>query len=682
VGALTETGKAVFLSYASQDAEAAQHLCNVLRAAGIEVWFDQSELRGGDAWDQMIRRQVKGCYLFVPIISANTQSRKEGYFRREWKLAADRTNDMAEGISFLLPVVIDDTSDLEALVPEKFREVQWTRLPQGANTDAFAEHVRRLIALETTASTSAHPRSHPTPAPSTSLPPSAAPARSAPPTNRSVLPWVVIGLLILGIGYFAAGKYLVSKLSTTTAEAPVTALVKPNVVSDKSIAVLPFADMSEKKDQEYFADGMAEEILDLLVKVPELRVIARTSSFQFKGENIDLRTIGDKLGTRYVLEGSVRKSGNRLRVTAQLIDIQDGTHLMSETYERDLADVLNMQDEIALAVVRTLQIAVGADGFVARPKLQNTEAYVLYLKGRRAYDRFDQQGFEEALSDFQRALELDPTMAGAAAAIAVIYASLGEWGFMPPAVAFEQARGAAEQALKFDPDIALAHAVLGSIHDVYDWDWAAATVELQKALALSPKDESVLFEVARHSMIVGRWDEAFKQINACLAADPFLPQGYAVLNWIQVRRGRLAEAEAAGRHVIERSPTYVGAHYYLGVALLMAGKDEAALAEIQKEPDDGARINGLAIVYHALGRKMDSDAALAKMVKDQAKDNAYGVAEVYAFRGEKDQAFKWLDRAYAQKDVSLCYIKGDPPLKSLDGDPRYKAFLRKMNLPD
>jgi hypothetical protein len=192
VGVLSETGKAVFLSYASQDTEAAHYLCNALRTAGIEVWFDQSELRGGDTWDASIRRQIKSCYLFVPMISANTQSREEGYFRREWKLAVDRTNDMAGGRAFLLPVVTDGTSDSEALVPEKFREVQWTRLPAGANTDAFVDHVRRLIAPESSASTSPSLHSRQNPAAATGVPHPPALAQSPPSTDVRFYPgsWV------------------------------------------------------------------------------------------------------------------------------------------------------------------------------------------------------------------------------------------------------------------------------------------------------------------------------------------------------------------------------------------------------------------------------------------------------------------------------------------------------------
>jgi TolB-like protein/Flp pilus assembly protein TadD len=455
-----------------------------------------------------------------------------------------------------------------------------------------------------------------------------------------------------------------------------------SAISDKSIAVLPFVDMSEKKDQEYFADGMAEEIIDLLVRIPGLKVISRTSSFQFKGKTADLRSIATQLGVAYVLEGSVRQSGDRLRVTAQLIDSRDGTHLFSQNYDRVLSDVLKMQDEIADTLVRALQIEMSSEGIASRPALRNTDAYTLYLQGQHAFDRFDQQGFEQAASYFQQALDLDPSLAIAASKLAAAYMVLGEWGFMPPAVAFEPARRAEELALKLDHNLADAHAGLGRIHGVYDWDWSAADRELKLAQALAPNDARILFVGALQSLSTGHWDEALKLVNASLTQDPLNPSGYFVLYQVQLRRGRSAEAEAAIRRTVAISPTFSRAHFYLGRVLLAHNQPEAALTEMQKEGDDATRLGGSAMAYFALRRKADSDEALAQMVKDQAKHNPFYIAQVYAFRGESDEAFNWLDRAYEQKDLSLSHIKGDVPFKTLESDPRYKAFLKKMNLPE
>src|SRR5215469_12484245 len=303
----TPTG-AVFLSYASQDAEAAQKICNALRAAGIEVWFDQSELRGGDAWDESIRNQIKACALFIPVISANAHARLEGYFRLEWKLAVDRSHRIASKQPFLLPVVIDDTSQADDAIPERFRELQWTRLPGGQVMPTFVERVQRILSptappehLSVRSDSGAHTRRDPL---------------AAVATGRAKPYWSRAGFLALAVMIIAGGAYLVINrfvLSKHAALAPATA-------GDKSIAVLPFVDMSEKHDQEYFGDGMAEEILDVLARIPGLKVIGRTSSFQFKGRTEDLRKVGAALGAAYVVEGSVRRTGDRIRVTAQLIN--------------------------------------------------------------------------------------------------------------------------------------------------------------------------------------------------------------------------------------------------------------------------------------------------------------------------------------------------------------------------
>ncbi len=310
---MTGPGRAVFLSYASQDAPSAERLCNALRAAGIEVWFDQSELRGGDTWDGLIRQHIKACYLFVPMISANTQAREEGYFRREWKLAVDRTYDMAGGRAFLLPLVIDGTSDSDALVPEKFREVQWTRLPQGANTDAFVEHVRRLLAGEL-------PRQ-----PAGSAPVGAHASAATVTPKRVATSWRPKAALfatiavVLAVGYVVTNRLMLSKHGAKVGAVPASAAQSAPTTGfnppPHSIAVLPFVNLSGDKEQEYFSDGLTEELLNSLSRINELQVAGRTSSFYFKGKDVDLGTIARKLNVGSVLEGSVRRSGNKRPMT-------------------------------------------------------------------------------------------------------------------------------------------------------------------------------------------------------------------------------------------------------------------------------------------------------------------------------------------------------------------------------
>jgi len=425
---------------------------------------------------------------------------------------------------------------------------------------------------------------------------------------------------------------------------------------------------------------MAEEIVDLLVKIPGLKVIGLISSFQFKGKTGDLRNIRTQIGVAYVLQGSVRKFGDHLRLTAQLINSQDGTHLWSQTYDRQMSDVLKMQAEIGTNVARALQIEVGADGIVSRRTLQNPEAYTLFLQGRHAADRFDQQGLEQAVRDYKQALDLDPAFAAAAGELADAYFFLGMHRFMPLAAAIEQARNAAELALKLDPTYAGAHVVLGGIHDAYDWDWVASDREFKGARALAPSDAHVLFASAIYSTIMDHADEALQFINACLEHSPLELRCYTLLGQIQTSRGQWAEAEAAARRALEISPTLNNAHKTLGDLLLARGQPQEALAEFMKEPWQPARLAGSAMSYFAMGRKADSDVALAAL-KDQP-NALYFIAQVCAFRGEADESFRWLERAFAEKDTQLSFVKHDLQLKRLRGDPRYEALLKKMNFPE
>jgi len=662
---------AVFLSYASQDADAARRICDALRAAGIEVWFDQSELRGGDAWDRHITKQIRECALFLAVISAHTDERSEGYFRREWHAAVERMRDMADDRTFLLPVVIDSTREGTARVPDRFRDFQWLRLPAGVTPPAAIERIQQLL----------------------SPPESMKPLRQAARDDSGAdtfgdghvaqslgkPKWLRPALLILAVTVISGGAYF--SFNRHAPRGPLTSAS----ASEKSIAVLPFADMSEKHDQEYFADGMAEEIINLLVKIPDVKVIGRTSSFQFKGKAEDLRQIGSTLGATHLVEGSVRRSGTHVRVTAQLIDARDGTHRWSETYDREARDALTVQDEITAGLVRALQLELigGASGVKPRTLPRNPEAYDAYLRGLHSFNRFDEPGLDEAAIDFKRALELDPLFIPAAEQLARTLCDQPSFGFVPPSIAaFEHAREAAVSVLKLDSHSAVGHAVLACVHLWYDWDWAAALKETTVAISRAPPDAFTLFTASIERMAAGQWKEAVRIADAALAVDPLQPSAYESISWVYLRSGRFAEAEAAARRALQISPTYTGAHRDLGNALLMQGKAEEALAEMQDETLVGWQQVGLVLANQALHRTQDASARLARLEAEHSADMAMGIAEAYAFNGQKDQAFSWLDKAYAQKDIFLWSIKGDPFFKGLEGDPRYKTFLRKMNLPD
>jgi len=452
-------------------------------------------------------------------------------------------------------------------------------------------------------------------------------------------------------------------------------------VMDKSIAVLPFVDMSERKDQEYFADGMAEEIIDLLAKIPGLKIIGRTSSFQFKGQSPDLRGIGTQLGVTYILQGSVRKSGDHLRVTAQLINSRDGVHLWSEVYDRAINDVLKMQDEIAIKVAIGLQTEVDMREYLSRPSLRSPEAYTLFLQGMHAGEPGDQQAFDQAVGDYRRALEIDPTFAEASGVLAgtLVWGTLV--GYIPASIGIEQARHAAEHSIELDPNGVVGYGILGQIHYFFDWDWPAAERDLKHAVALAPNNPKPLQGIAVYSLTMGQWDDALNLITAARELDPLDAGNYYWLATIQLRRGRLAEAEAAIRRTLEIAPTSTFGQYTLCLVLLARSQPDAALAAALIEPDEAARLAASSMAYFALGRKTESDAALAKTV-NHFRNRQTGIAGNYAFRGESDEAFKWLDRAYAERDPQLYRIKAASEFDRLHDDPRYKAFLKKMNLPE
>jgi len=512
--------------------------------------------------------------------------------------------------------------------------------------------------------------------PSKTMDPGSPPLSPAMPSGRRrVGKWVgvlAVVLVAVGIAAFLGWHYWWSDH-----KAPQTV-----AMLDKSIAVLPFVDMSESKDQEYFGDGMAEEIIDLLVQSPGLKVIGRTSSFQFKGKSADLRSIAKQLGVAYVLEGSVRKSGDRLRVTAQLVDCRDGTPRWSQTYDRNFSDVLKLQVEIATKVVRLVVVDAFFSEFVSRKTLRSPEAYTLYLQGQYALDRIDQPGLEQAVSDFRHALDLDPAFADAAAALANAYQLLGAYALMSPAEAFEKGRLAAQLAIQLDPRQQNAHGVLGNIHITYDWDWPAAEREYKLAVAATASPGAALPPNPLLSLTMGRWDDSLEGTNAWIAADPLNPENYYFLGLVQLCRGRFAEAEAALRRTLELSPAFAFAHFDLALVSLARNEPANALVEFSKDPSELVRLVGSALANFKLGNKRESDAALAQLIQNYAGYSPSGVATVYAFRGESDEAFKWLDRAYMEKDALLYAMKFRTEFNGLHDDPRYKAFLKKMNLPE
>ncbi|HYC09247.1 MAG TPA: TIR domain-containing protein [Steroidobacteraceae bacterium] len=684
---MTELAHAVFLSYASQDTEAARRICEALRATGVEVWFDQSELRGGDAWDHSIRRQIKTCALFIPVVSRHTRARDEGYFRLEWKLAIDRSHLMAATKTFLLPVVIDDTRDDDEGVPERFREVQWTRLPEGLTPPAFAARVARLLAPLVGAASTAGPTARAAAAAPVVVDAPAAPsgaaaagiARATTSTSQPRLLWITLTLLVLAIGFVAADRFLLSRRALLTAAAPSMPVREASTVSDHSIAVLPFLDMSEKRDQEYFSDGLAEELLDLLAKTPGLHVIARTSSFYFKGKQATVPEIARTLGVANILEGSVRKSGNRLRITTQLVRADNGEHLWSETYDRDQEDVFKIQDDIARAVVAKLRLTLLGGGTPAADTVAvNPQAHNLYLQGRYVIGSDTAEDLAKAGSYFQKALDLEPAYAPAWAGLAHVALRQVANGYVPVAEGIARADTAARKAVTLDPGFAGGYIELGLSRMMSSFDWTGAREAFDHALLLEPSNNEAQFSVAHLTMTLGNTTDSLNRFQQLLERDP--------LNLLQRRyvarmlyyAGRLDEAESIIRQLLEVNPSFPAAHYELGRILLARGQVPQAMSEFETEKS-GWRANGLPLGYHAEGRTADAQGALQSLVENSA-GSEFQVAEAYAYIGNTDAAFAWLDRAVESRDPGIQWLRGDPLLRSLTQDPRYATLLRRLNL--
>ena len=678
---MTELSHAVFLSYASQDTEAARRICEALRAAGVEVWFDQSELRGGDAWDHSIRRQIKTCALFIPVVSRHTRARDEGYFRLEWKLAIDRSHLMAATKTFLLPVVIDDTRDDDEGVPERFREVQWTRLPEGLTPPAFAARVARLLSPLPEAASTAGPAAQGVAAAPAAPSGTAAAgiARATTSTSQPKLLWITLTLLVLAIGFVAADRFLLSTRAPLAAAAPSIPVREASTVSDHSIAVLPFLDMSEKRDQEYFSDGLAEELLDLLAKTPGLHVIARTSSFYFKGKQATVPEIARTLRVANILEGSVRKSGNRLRITTQLVRADNGEHLWSETYDRDQEDVFKIQDDIARAVVAKLRLTLlGGDAPAPDTVAVNPQAHNLYLQGRYFISSDTADDLAKAGSYFQKALDLEPAYAPAWAGLAHVALREVANGYVAVAEGIARADTAARKAVALDPGFAGGYIELGLSRMMSSFDWVGAREAFDHALLLEPSNNEAQFSVAHLTMTLGNTTDSLNRFQQLLERDP--------LNLLQRRyvarmlyyAGRLDEAESIIRQLLEVNPSFPAAHYELGRILLARGQVPQAASEFESETSIW-RGNGLPLGYHAEGRTADAQAALQSLVENSA-GSEFQVAEAYAYIGNTDAAFAWLDRAVESRDPGIQWLRGDPLLRSLTRDPRYAALLRRLNL--
>ena len=503
--------KAVFLSYASEDAQLAGRIADALKAAGIEVWFDQSELRGGDAWDLRIRREIRDCALFIPIISRTAKSRPEGYFRLEWRLADQRTQLMAKGRVFVLPVGIDETSAAEADVPESFSAVQWIRLLGGEVSETLTERVLQLLASNLQGSAAA--RAH------------------AP-----------------------AAQTLQGSAGSSSVGAP-----------DKSIAVLRFTNLSGENGSEYFSDGLAEEILNALSQVEELSVASRTSSFSFRGKATDVEAIARQLHVAHVLEGSVRRAGKRLRVTVQLVDARSGFQLWSQRYDRELEDVFEIQDEIAGSIAERLRVTL-ADN--VRRRTSNLETYELYLRGLHYWHERSPSTLRMAVQCFEQSISLDPDYALAYASLSNCYAILNFYGWLPDSVAQPKAQAAMAKATTLGASLWECSFSKALYALYFEREWRQAEAALQQALALNPNSSLTCVYYGWFLTLAGREREAVDIFERARNLDPLAPLVRGITAGALCILRRFDAAERAAREALELQPDYIQALWWLGMAHL------------------------------------------------------------------------------------------------------------------
>ena len=495
----------------------------------------------------------------------------------------------------------------------------------------------------------------------------------------------IIIILAVALGYFVLDKFWLSRRATPAIETTLAPAIAPSMtvsIPEKSVAVLPFIDLSEKKDQEFFSDGLSEEIIDLLTKDPELRVPARTSSFYFKGKQTTIGEIASALRVAHVLEGSVRKSGGKLRITVQLIRVADGYHLWSETFNRNVSDIFEIQDQISNAVARALKASLAPAG-PGNAGTSNADAYDLLLLAESKYHSAHSKADYQAIIDqLHEAIRLDPSFARAWGMISSMLSNMAANGLIESASGFTDARNAAKKAIELDPKDAFGHRSMAKLLYLHDWDWQRADSEIQLALTLEPNSPTGLMFASTLAAIQGDMALALKYVRQAVARDPLNSDAGELLGENLVSMGEFEEAETALRRVQQLDPSHLNTHWDLGIALLLDNKKLDALGEFERETAEDDRVPGHALAYFALGRTADAEAALKKAESLASSIGAYTLAQIYAYRGEPDQAFAWLDRAYKGREASCGFVKSDLLLRNLREDPRFSRFLRQMNLPE
>src|SRR5580658_9229447 len=657
-----DASRDAFLSYASRDGEVAERLCRELEAGGLTVWMAPRDVPAGANYADAIVRALNGCRTLVVVLSAHSVG--SAHVGKEIERASAKRRP-------ILAVRLDEVALTPAL--EYFlSESQWIDARSGlqAALPKLTDGIRRIAS------------GSPPPAQvAARIPAAAAPAPTpVAPAARRRAPLVaaaLVAVVLIGVLFAWRGGYLRHAPAEPAPQPAVAAAAK-----QKSIAVLPFEDLSERKDQEYFSDGLSEELIDLLGKVPGLRVPARTSSFYFKGKQATLAEIGKALNVSHVLEGSVRKSGKALRITTELVSVGDDTRVWSETYDRTLDDVFKVQDDIANAVVTALKVSMLGEAPRAAPT-GNSDAYLHFLRAREL-SAGEESAFERTRDELLKAVQLDPSFARS-------WLGLGTRnikGFVcsrygPCEVARRHAKDALERALTLDPRMVQAHIEVARLYYMMDWDIPAAQAELKHAVELDPSDQhpDPLWLTGYIANSEGQFDQAIALHLKARDLDPLFIDNYRQLGNAYYRAGRLDEAAAILKEGVQHNPSARTTHYRLGLVLLAQHRPEEALVEFNLESDPEFHMIGPPLALDALGRKSEADKILAEALasKTISSSAAYQIALIYAERGQTDSAFQWLQRALQQRDAGMHWMKFDPLLKGLSSDPRFKALLVQMH---
>jgi len=636
---IDRTSAAVFVSYAREDSDAARRIAEALRSHGLEVWFDQDELRGGDSWDQKLRRQIKECALFLPVVSANTQERREGYFRLEWKLAAERTHLMAEGVPFIAPVVIDETKEANALVPAEFMRVQWTRLLGAKVTPDFAEQVKRLLAP-------------PSEVARVSRPVGAAKADTVHETRATAkvgrrVPAAAWGLALAGglavavIVALQKGKSPNAGAGTRppTAEKSTPAAPVAPVVNEKSIAVLPFEDRSENKSNGIFTDGVHTDLLTSLTNIGELHVVPGTSVREYRGTTKKVPQIARELGVAFVLDGSVQRSGSSVRITGQLIRAATDQQVWAKNFDKELtaANVFAIQTEIAQAIAGELKAVLSPQEqkLIARLPTASLEAYDLFLKARDLRERLNtSEAIVESSKLLERAVAIDPQFGVAWAKLAWVKSFL--YFRMDAAVPdltradlLSQARDALKRAEQLIPGTSELLLSRGWYYYFGEADFGRALMEFQRAKDLSPNFAEASYAMANVQRRLGRWSDALASFRAAVKIEPANPEYWQELSTLLLAGRRYDEAEAELRRAESLGRTGASQRAVKATTALHARGEippTSAFAEL-----DGLTRSLFASIHGELP------------AKGSAVEAALDRAFVLAARGERDAARAELD---------------------------------------